>query len=161
LNRIFIGSHSLPPPLWFAVSVIQALAAGVSDSAWGAGMDSLAGGAASWSATVVEGSSPCQDRSVDFLQSTQVGCQSRSTTTSSTTREGSTLTNLTELSSRSGRQGCMQCLPVQPRRAPPPAPLWPLPLLQRRQPVQCSPALQRPPLLLRRRLCRCFRPATY
>jgi hypothetical protein len=75
-----------------------------------------------------------------------------STTTPSTTREGSALTSLTGLSSRSGRQGCWQCLPVQPWRAPPPAPLWPLPLLQRRQPVQCSPALQRPPLLLRRRL---------
>jgi hypothetical protein len=31
-----------------------------------------------------------------------------------------------------GAQGCWQCLPVQPRRAPPPASLWPLPLLQQR-----------------------------
>jgi hypothetical protein len=43
-------------------------AAGASDSAWGAGVDSSAGGATSSSATVVEGSSPSQDRSVDFLQ---------------------------------------------------------------------------------------------
>jgi hypothetical protein len=49
-------------------------AAGASDSAWGAGVDSSAGGAASSSAIAVEGSSPSQDRSVDFLQSTQVGC---------------------------------------------------------------------------------------
>jgi hypothetical protein len=34
----------------------------------GAGADSSAGGATSSSATAVEGSSPCQDRSVDFLQ---------------------------------------------------------------------------------------------
>jgi hypothetical protein len=69
-------------------------------------VDSSAGGAASSSATAVEGSSPSQDRSVDFLQSTQVGCQSSSTTTSSTTREGSSLTSLTGLSSRPGRRGC-------------------------------------------------------
>jgi hypothetical protein len=37
-------------------------------------VDSSAGGAAS-SATAIEDSSPSQDRSVDFLQSTQVGCQ--------------------------------------------------------------------------------------
>jgi hypothetical protein len=43
-------------------------AAGASDSAWGAGVDSSAGGVTSSSATTVEGSSPSQDRSVDFLQ---------------------------------------------------------------------------------------------
>jgi hypothetical protein len=115
-------------------------------------VDSSAGGAASSSATAVEGSSPSQDRFVDFLQSTQIGCQSGSTTTSSTTREDSTLTSLTGLSSRSGRQGCWRCPPVQPRRAPPLAPLRPLPLLQQQQPVQHSPALLQPPLLLQQRL---------
>jgi hypothetical protein len=44
-------------------------------------VDSSADGATSSSATAVEGSSPSQDRSVDFLQSTQIGCQSSSTTT--------------------------------------------------------------------------------
>jgi hypothetical protein len=43
-------------------------AAGASDSAWGAGVDSSAGGVTSSSATTLEGSSPSQDRSVDFLQ---------------------------------------------------------------------------------------------
>jgi hypothetical protein len=43
-------------------------AAGASDSAWGAGVDSSTGGTTSSSATVVEGSSPSQDKSVDFLQ---------------------------------------------------------------------------------------------
>jgi hypothetical protein len=38
-------------------------------------VDSSAGGAASSSATVVEGSSPSQDRSVDFLQKYTIGCQ--------------------------------------------------------------------------------------
>jgi hypothetical protein len=41
--------------------------AGGSGTAWGAGVDSSAGGATS-SATADEGSSPSQDRSVDFLQ---------------------------------------------------------------------------------------------
>jgi L-lactate utilization protein LutC len=40
---------------------------GGSGTAWEAGADSSMGGATS-SATVVEGSSPSQDRSVDFLQ---------------------------------------------------------------------------------------------
>jgi hypothetical protein len=35
---------------------------------------------------------------------------------------------LTGLPSRSGRRGCWRCPPVQPRQAPPPAPLWPLAL---------------------------------
>jgi hypothetical protein len=39
------------------------------------------GGVASSSATAVAGSSPFQDKSVDFLQSTQVGCQPSTTTT--------------------------------------------------------------------------------
>jgi hypothetical protein len=39
-----------------------------SGSACGAGVDSSAGSATSSSATTVEGSSPSQDRSVDFLQ---------------------------------------------------------------------------------------------
>jgi hypothetical protein len=64
-----------------------ASAAGVSGSAWEAGADSSAGGATSSSATAVAGSSPSQDKSVDFLHSTQDGCQSSTTTTSSTTRE--------------------------------------------------------------------------
>jgi hypothetical protein len=115
-------------------------------------VDSSAGGTASSSATAVEGSSPSQDRSVDFLQSTQIGCQSSSTTTPSTTREDLALTSLTGLSSRSGRRGCWQCLPVQPRWAPPLAPLRPLPLLQQRQPVQRPPALLRPPLLQQQRM---------
>jgi hypothetical protein len=93
-------------------------------------VDSSAGDAASFSATAAGGSSPSQDRSVDFLQSTQAGCQSSMTTTSSTTREDSTLTGLTGLPSRSGRRGCWRCLPVPPRQAPPPAPLLPLPLQQ-------------------------------
>jgi hypothetical protein len=42
--------------------------AGASGIAWEAGADSSAGGATSSSATAVEGSSPSQDRSVDFLQ---------------------------------------------------------------------------------------------
>jgi hypothetical protein len=46
---------------------------------------------------------PSQDMSVDFLQSTQAGCQSRATTTSSTTREDSILTSSTGLPSRLGR----------------------------------------------------------
>jgi hypothetical protein len=45
-----------------------ASAAGASDSTWGAGVDSSTGGATSSSATVAEGSSPSQDKSVDFLQ---------------------------------------------------------------------------------------------
>jgi hypothetical protein len=45
-------------------------------------VDSSAGGAASSSATAVAGSSPSQDKSVDFLQSTQAGCQPNTTTTS-------------------------------------------------------------------------------
>jgi hypothetical protein len=40
------------------------------------------GGAASSAATAVAGSSPSQDKSVDFLQSTQAGCQPSTTTTS-------------------------------------------------------------------------------
>jgi hypothetical protein len=40
------------------------------------------GGVASSSATAVAGSSPSQDRSVDFLQSRQAGCQSSTSTTS-------------------------------------------------------------------------------
>jgi hypothetical protein len=40
------------------------------------------GSAVSSSATAVVGSSPSQDKSVDFLQSTQAGCQSSMTTTS-------------------------------------------------------------------------------
>jgi hypothetical protein len=59
-----------------------ASAAGASDSARGAGADSSAGGTASSSATAVAGSSPSQDKSVDFLQSTQAGCQPSTTTTS-------------------------------------------------------------------------------
>jgi hypothetical protein len=47
-----------------------------------AGADSSAGGAASSPATSAAGSSPSQDKSVDFLQSTQAGCQSSTTTTS-------------------------------------------------------------------------------
>jgi hypothetical protein len=39
------------------------------------------GGTASSSATAVAGSSPSQDKSVDFLQSTQAGCQPSTTTT--------------------------------------------------------------------------------
>jgi hypothetical protein len=39
------------------------------------------GGAASSSATAVAGSSPSKDRSVDFLQSIQAGCQPSTTTT--------------------------------------------------------------------------------
>jgi hypothetical protein len=84
-------------------------------------------------------------------RSTQIGCQSSSTTTPSTTREDPALTRLTGLSSRSGRRGCWQCLPVQPRRAPPLAPLRPMPPLRRRQPVQRPPALLRSLLLQRRR----------
>jgi hypothetical protein len=44
-------------------------------------VDSSAGGAASSSATAAAGSSPSQDKSVDFLQSTQAGCQPSTTTT--------------------------------------------------------------------------------
>jgi hypothetical protein len=44
-------------------------------------VDSSAGGATSSSATAAAGSSPSQDTSVDFLQSTQVGCQPSTTTT--------------------------------------------------------------------------------
>jgi hypothetical protein len=133
-------------PLTTLASGNVASAAGATGSTWGAGADSSVGGAASSPATTSEGSSLSQDRSVDFLQSTQVGCQSSSTTTSSTTREDPTLTSLTEPPSRSGRRGCWRCPPVQPRQAPPLAPLRPLPLLQYQQPVQRSPALLRPPL---------------
>jgi hypothetical protein len=45
-------------------------------------VDPSAGGVASSSATAVAGSSPSQDKSVDFLQSTQTGCQPSTTTTS-------------------------------------------------------------------------------
>jgi hypothetical protein len=62
------------------------------------------------------GSFSSQDKSVDFLQSTQVGCQSSTTTTSSTTQEESTLTSSTELPSRLGRRGYWRCRPVPPRR---------------------------------------------
>jgi hypothetical protein len=69
------------------------------------GADSSAGGAPSSPATAAEGSSPSQDRSVDFLQSTQVDCQSSKTTTSYTTREDPTLTSLNGLPSRSECRG--------------------------------------------------------
>jgi hypothetical protein len=115
-------------------------------------VDSSAGGAVSSSATAVEGSSPSQDRSVDFMQKYTVGCQSSSTTTPSTTREGSALTSLTGLSSRSGHRVCWQYLPVHPRRAFLLAPRRPLPLLQRRQPVQRPSALLRLPLRQQQRL---------
>jgi hypothetical protein len=58
-----------------------ASSAGASDSPRGARADSSAGGGASSSATAVAGSSPSQDKSVDFLQSTQAGCQPSTTTT--------------------------------------------------------------------------------
>jgi hypothetical protein len=45
-------------------------------------VDSSAGGAVSSSATAVAGSSASQVKSVDFLQSTQAGCQPSTTTTS-------------------------------------------------------------------------------
>jgi hypothetical protein len=45
-----------------------ASAAGASDSTWGAGVDSSTGGATYSSATVAEGSSPSQDKFLDFLQ---------------------------------------------------------------------------------------------
>jgi hypothetical protein len=45
-------------------------------------VDFSAGGAVSSSATSAAGSSPSQDKSVDFLQSTQIGCQPSTTTTS-------------------------------------------------------------------------------
>jgi hypothetical protein len=105
-------------------------AAGTSDSAWGAGVDSSAGGATSSSATAVEGSSPPRTDLLISCRSTQIGCQLSSTATPRTTQEGSVLTSLTGLSSRSGLQGCWQYLPVQPRWAPPLAPLRLLPLLQ-------------------------------
>jgi hypothetical protein len=44
-----------------------ALAVGASGSAWGVGANSSAGGTASSSATTAAGSSPSQDKSVDFL----------------------------------------------------------------------------------------------
>jgi hypothetical protein len=106
---------------------------------------------ASSSATAVEGSSPSQDRFVDFLQSTQVRCQSSSTTTSATTREDPTLTSLTGIPSRSGHRGCWRCPPVQLRRAPPLA----HPLLQGQPQVQHSPAPLRPPLLLQQQQAPC------
>jgi hypothetical protein len=80
----------------------------------------------------VEGSSPSQDRSVDFLQKYTIGCQSSSTTTPITTREASALTNMTGLPSRPGHQGYWKCLLVHPRQAPPFAPLQPLPPPQQR-----------------------------
>jgi hypothetical protein len=46
--------------------------AGVTVSVWGRGADSSAAGVESSSATVVLGSSPSQDKSVDFLQSTSL-----------------------------------------------------------------------------------------
>jgi hypothetical protein len=52
-----------------------------SGSACGARADSSVGGAASSSATAAAGSSPSQDRSVDFLQSIQAGGQTSMTTT--------------------------------------------------------------------------------
>jgi hypothetical protein len=106
------------------------------------GADSSVGGAASSSATAAEGSSPYQDRPVDFLQSTQAGCQSSTTTTSSTTREDLTITSLTGPSSQSGCRGCWRCPPVQPRRAPPPVPPWMLPPPQQQRRVPYSPAQQ-------------------
>jgi hypothetical protein len=48
-----------------------ASAAGATVSAWGTGADSSAAGAESSSATAMLGSSPSQDKSVDFLHSTQ------------------------------------------------------------------------------------------
>jgi hypothetical protein len=52
-------------------------AASTSDSPWGAGVDSSTGSASSSYATTVEGSSPSQDRSVNFLQKYTIGCQSK------------------------------------------------------------------------------------
>jgi hypothetical protein len=46
--------------------------AGVTVSAWGRGADSSAAGVESSSATAALGSSPSQDKSVDFLQSTSL-----------------------------------------------------------------------------------------
>jgi hypothetical protein len=54
--------------------------AGASDSASGAGAKSLAAGAESSSTITVLGSSPSQVKSVDFLHSTQTGCQPSTTT---------------------------------------------------------------------------------
>jgi hypothetical protein len=125
--------------------------AGGSDTAWEAGADSSAGGATP-SATAEEGSSPSQDRSVDFLQKHTIGRQSTSTSATSTTQEDAVLTSSTGLFSRPGHRGCWQCRPVHPRRAPPPAPQRLPPPLQQRRPAQCSPTLLKPPPLQRQRL---------
>jgi hypothetical protein len=50
----------------------EASTAGATVSAWGRRVDSSAAGADSSSATAALGSSPSQDKSVDFLQSTQL-----------------------------------------------------------------------------------------
>jgi hypothetical protein len=112
----------------------------------------LAGGATS-SATAEEGSSPSQDRSVDFLQKhTQLVVSQTSTTTTSTTREDAVVTSSTGLLSRPGHQGCWRYRPVHPRRAPPPAPPRLPPPPQQWRPAQCSLALLKPPPPQRRRL---------
>jgi hypothetical protein len=83
-------------------------------------------GAASSSATAAVGSSPSQDKSFYFLQSTQAGCQPSTTSTSRSTRETPALTSLTGLPSRSGRRECWRYRPVPPRQVPPPTALRPL-----------------------------------
>jgi hypothetical protein len=56
--------------------------AGALDSAWGVGVDFLEGSVFSSPATTMVGSSSAQVKSVDFLQSTQAGCQPSTTTKS-------------------------------------------------------------------------------
>jgi hypothetical protein len=54
--------------------------AGASVSAWGRGEDSSAAGAEPSSATAALGSSPSQDKPVDFLHKYTIGCQPSATT---------------------------------------------------------------------------------
>jgi hypothetical protein len=65
-SRSPIASEEYSPSTTLA-SGSDVSAAGGSGTTWGAGMDSSAGGATS-SATAEEGSSPSQDKFVDFLQ---------------------------------------------------------------------------------------------
>jgi hypothetical protein len=49
-------------------------------SAWGRGVDTSAAGVEASSATAALGSSPSQDKSVDFLHKYTIGCQPSTTT---------------------------------------------------------------------------------
>jgi uncharacterized protein (DUF2132 family) len=92
---------------------------GVSVSAWGRRADSSAAGVEPSSATAALGSSPSQDKSVDFLLSTQWVVNQVRLQIYMYYSGRSSLTSSTGLLSRLGRQVCWRCRLVQLQQAPP------------------------------------------